>query len=845
MIRYFNITLSAHLRAGRSLYLLTIFGVALGVASVLSIQIINRNALAAFAGSVTAVSGEADLTVLGYTPHFSETLYPKVLGTPGVQAAWPLIRSSVALEHKRDVFLDVAGVDFFASLGIPWENEEEGEPENMSKSLSQPGWVAITPTLAGQMGWRVGDSFIVSSGSRLITLVVGALVDFQSLSPLASPKLVVMDIAQAQDLFGHVGDIHQIDIQLADGAPHREVQERLQTRLGESVRVITPEQRERQAAGLMSAFRLNLTALSLISLFVGMFLVYSSTQASLVRRREEFGLLRSLGATRGQVFALIIGEVALLGGLGSALGLPLGYIVAQANVHLVSATLTNLYLLEEISRLEMTWWLYALGILIGVGGAIIGALLPAFDISRKDTRSLLSAFTLHETVGVLAPRLFAFGMGMILIAGLWYGLLGRHWQHAGFVLGVILLLALPLMTPLAIREICAHVRVNRFGLGYSLKGLGVRLQTTSIAVASLAVTISMLIGITLMIGSFRQTLSVWIGTSIQADVYIAPASWRGTGREGGIEPDVIEAMTNHPAVQAVDRLRRFPGYSGEQRIGIAGVEMGLAEGKTRFPLLPGALPNPYQAVREHSGVFVGETLARKIDLWAGDALPIHTPTGVRRFPIAAVYYDYSTEGGAVAMDLQTMAQAFGSGPINSIALYLRPGTDPEGIVDELKSKRPNAPLELRSNRRLRDEVLHIFDQTFAVTRLLQVMSLLIAVCGIALMLLVLAQEQASELALYRSLGAKKRQIFGIFVGKGLSMGVIGLSLGGIGGILLAGLLIYIINRAYFGWTIQPYATWGVIGQQVATILGAAILASLYPALRASQTRVTELSRDDF
>lgn len=841
MMRYFQIAVVAHVRAGLSLYLLTLFGVALGVASVLSIQIINRNALAAFAGSVTAISGEADLTVLGYTPSFPEHLYPQVLATTGVRAAWPLLRYAVALEGDEEAFLDVVGIDFFTLTNLPWQ----GEPEDLSVALSRPGWVAITPTLAEQKGWNVGDGFTVSSGSRRIDLVVGALVDFQALSPLASPKLAVMDMAQAQALFGAAGELHQIDIKLAEDASLHGVRERLQARLGEAVRVVTPEQREQQAAGLMSAFRLNLTALSLISLFVGLFLVYSSTQASLVRRREEFGLLRSLGATRGQVFALMMTEVGLLGGLGALLGLPLGYGAAQANLHLVSSTLTNLYLLEEIARLEMTWWLYALGGLIGVGGAMVGALLPAMDMSRRDTRALLSAFTLHEAVGSLAPRLFVLGVAAMVIAGSWYGLVGRHWQHAGFVLGVILLLSLPLMTPLVIRELCAHIRVRRFGLGYSLKGLGVRLQTTSAAVASLAVAVSMLIGITLMIGSFRQTLNVWIGMSIQADVYITPTSWRGKGNEGSLAPDIIASITGHPAVQAVDRLRHFPGYMGDQRIGISGVEMGLQEGTARFVFLPGAVSNPYQAVQARHGVFVGETLARKADRWVGDALPIHTPTGIKPFPIVAVYYDYSIESGAVAMDLQTMAQAFGPGPINNLALYVKPGYGAEAVVDELKAALPNAPLEMRSNQRLRDEVLRIFDQTFAVTQLLQVMSLLIAVCGIALMLLVLAREQVPELALYRSLGAKPQQIFGVFVGKGLSMGLMGLFLGGVGGVLLAGLLIYVINRAYFGWTIQPYFSWTLIGQQAATILGVAVLASLYPALRASQTRATELSRDDF
>ena len=848
MRRYFVRTMAAHLRTGGSLYLLTLLGVALGVAAVLSIQIINRNAIAAFTGSVKAVSGEADLSVMGYAPSLPEALYPRVLATAGVQAAWPLWRAAVALSEAPGPgegpatrgMLDLIGVDFFTPVDIPWQ----GEPTDPAEALSQPGWVALTPLLAEQEGWRVGDVVTVSLGSRVARLTVGALVDFHALNPLASPKLAVMDIAQAQSLFGDAGAIHQIDIKLADGADTAAVRERLRENLGPAARVETPEQRETKARGLLSAFQLNLTALSLISLFVGMFLVYSSTQASLVRRREEFGLLRSLGATNRQVFALIMTEVSLLGCLGAVLGTALGYGVAQANVRLVSATLSNLYLLEEISRLEMTTGLYLLGIAIGFGGAAAGALLPALDAARRDTRALLSAFTLHERVGNLAPRLFGLGVALPLAAAAWYGLLGRHWQHAGFVLAVVVLLTLPLLTPLLVRNLCARIRVRGFGLAYSLKGLGVRLQTTSVAVASLAVAVSMLVGVTLMVGSFRQTLSVSIGTSIRADVYISPASWRGTGRDGSLEPEVMAVITGHPAVRAVDHLRRFNGYAGDRRIFISGVDMGLPEGHSRFPLLPGALPDPYRTIRERHGVFIGETLGRRAGVWVGDTLPLHTPTGVQRFPVVAVYADYSTGDGAIAMDLRTLEQAFGRGPVNSTALYLAPGSDTDGVVAELRDVLSHTPLEIRSNRRLREEVIAIFDQTFAVTRLLQFMSLLIAVCGIALMLLVMAREQAPELALCRSLGARGRQLFGVFVGKGLSMGVMGLALGGAGGVLLAGLLIYVINRSYFGWTIQPHADWRLIGQQAATIIAAAVLASLYPALRARQTSAAALSRDD-
>jgi putative ABC transport system permease protein len=279
-------------------------------------------------------------------------------------------------------------------------------------------------------------------------------------------------------------------------------------------------------------------------------------------------------------------------------------------------------------------------------------------------------------------------------------------------------------------------------------------------------------------------------------------------------------------------------------VGIAGVEMRLEAGAARFPLLSGDAQTAYRQVLEHGAVFIGETLARHIDRWAGDVLPLYTAEGVSAFPIAAVYYDYSTEGGMVVMDLGTMTEKFGPGPINSVALYLRPGYEAEQVVDELKTTFSNLPLQIRSNQRLRHEVLQIFDQTFAVTQLLQVMSLLIAVCGITLMLLVLAREQVSELALYRSIGAGRLQIFRMFLGKGFGMGVMGWVLGLVGGVLLAGLLIYVINRAYFGWTIQPYIPWAALLQQSVTILGAAVLASVYPALRASRTPATDLSRDD-
>ena len=838
MIRYFLNSLWAHFRAGRSLFLLTVCGVALGVAAVLSIQIINRNALAAFEGSMYALSGDADLTVLGRAPTLPDSVFVDILSTPGVQSAWPLYRISVALADRERFFLEIIGVDFFAPVRIPWQ----GEFPDISQALSRPGWAAFTPALARQMGWVEGDTVQVYSGSRTAALTVGALVDFQRISPLASPKMAVMDIAQAQHLLGRKGHIHQIDLIASDDV--ETVRTRLQNRLGPSVQVVAPEQRTQQAEGLLSAFRLNLTALSLISLFVGLFLVYSSTQASLVRRRASFGLLRSIGATRAQVFGLIASEVVLLGVLGVLLGLPLGYWGAKANVEVVSAALTNLYLLEEIAALELPPRLFVSAALIGIGGALTGALMPALDMSRRDVRALLSSLTLHEKIGSLAPRLGLAGLAVILCAGAWYAWIGKAWQHAGFALALSILIALPLMAPRCVQLMTGWVRARGFGPGYSLKSLGAHLQTSAFAVAALCIAVSMLVGITLMVGSFRKTLDVWMRTTVQADIYISPASWRGQGDEAFLDEYIIDMLRAFPGVRALDRLRRFTAHTGQRQIALLGVDIGIPDGASRFEFLAGDPQTAYDQVRKGGAVLIGEPLARKLDLWPGDAVPIHAPGGIRAFPIAGVYYDYAAQGGAVLMDLQTLRAHWGNEPVNSVALYTDPGLDAEAIIDALRAHPATAPLEMRSNRRLRQEAMKVFDQTFAVTNLLQGISLAIAACGIALMLLVLAREQAPELALYRAIGATRTQIFGLFVGKGLGMGLMGLAMGMVGGLALAMILIFVINRAYFGWTIQVHWPWSALTFQTIAILCAALLSSLYPALKASRLSASALRRED-
>lgn len=850
MIRFLLKSIGRNLQESRTLFLLTVVGVALGVASVVAIQTLNQGAMKAFDGSVQALSGQADLSVMGVTPAFDETTLVQVLADPSVAAAWALCRVDVAVAGRPGLLLDVAGVDLLAP--VEWPLDRGGASENgldeIMAALTMPGWVALTPVMAKEQGWAIGDTISVSSGSRSADLVIGALVDFQSLEPLAPKSLAVMDIAQVQNQLARVGLVHQIDIQLKAGADPKLVAQQLARSLGTGLKVLTPEQRSQDAQGLLAAFRLNLTALSLISVFVGVFLVLTTVQASLARRRGEFGLLRCLGASPRQVVGLILAETWILSLVGVGLGIPLGYWVALKNIGTVSATLTNIYVLQSIDQLTLPMNVILLGLAVGFLGAFVGALWPALEMARRDTVALLGAVNLQDQAGKSVGKLSWIALGLATTAVVWFTLWGAQQNWGGFVFGAMMMLALPLIVPLVVKFFAGKARPRGIGLGLSFRNLAVRLHTTSFAVAALAITISMLVGITLLVGSFRETLINWLDVTVRADVYVTTESWVRSGNEAFLDEVLIRNLAKRPGVSAVEEQRRLRVQTADgQRLiwlnGIKVADVPGAELASRLPLMEGA-PEAVDSKMMAGQILIGEPLARKGGLAIGDSLFLAGPHGRLGFRVAGIAYDYTSEGGTAFVTMEVLNQFFPGEQTNNAALFLTPGTDSAEAVGQLRHDYSGRPLIFRSNVDLRREVLAIFDQTFAVTRTLQSLALLIAVLAVALNLVVQARERSSELALLRSLGATRFQIFRLFIGEGLGMGLIGVLLGILGGVGLAALLILVVNRAFFGWTIQPAIPWLDLGWQFCAVMVATALASIYPATQAGLSNPGQLNRDN-
>src|SRR5690606_31245643 len=420
-----------------------------------------------------------------------------------------------------------------------------------------------------------------------------------------------MDIAQVQDLTGHPERVDQIDLRVDPGKSEW-VRAELQRKLGPAVEVIDAEETERRAEGLLGAFRLNLTALSLVSLFVGAFLVFTSTQASLVRRRAELGLLRALGATKAQIWFVIVSEVMLLATIGVALGIPIGYAVAERNVSSVSATVSNLYLLTEIDRLVLPFELYLLAAAVGLGGAAAGAVWPGLDALRRDARALFLDYPVHESARRRAP-LLALAATLALAGGLlWYRTGGSEQRSAGFVLGFLLLMAIPLYAPGWIRLVGARARARGFGPGLGLRNLTVRLHTVAFAVAGLAAAVAMMVSVTSLIASFRSTLVTWVETSVRADVYITTPSWSRARDDAFLDPELLAEIERTPGVAGIERLRQLRAASDQGEVRISGVEP--AGSARSFPLRSGDPETASRLVWEDGAALVSEPLARKAGL---------------------------------------------------------------------------------------------------------------------------------------------------------------------------------------------------------------------------------------
>ena len=826
--------------------MLSILSIALGVAVFLAITIANRGAVESFHRAFAMITGKADLEIRGRVP---ESVLPEVIKTTGVAEATPMVEAMVTLPDYPGESLHLVGIDPFTAAGLLTlaptfgSGEKDGEGD-LAEWLGDDTGIALLREFSGRHHLKQGDTIRLQGAGPPRQLILRHLIRTDDASAEGRGGIAALDLAKAQEWVGESGYLSAILIKLRDPAEKQAVTERLQQLLPQDVTVQPPARRTQQVDIMLAAFRLNLTALSLVSLMVGMFFVGNSAAASVVRRRVSLGILRALGTSRPMILAMVLVEAALSGCIGSLLGILASPLIAGILAAPVAQTVTALYLPVDAhggwpSPLEAV-----AGIVAGILAALVAAWIPAQQAAAVDPTKVLHPGTAPEIFPMPALPLACWGAGVLLLGclcslGALYGgvaLLGfgaAFFVLAGFSLMVplVAVAAAGLLRRVLARPLLARGAILRIALEQTMRSL----HRTAPTIAALAAAAAMTVGISVMIHSFRGSVITWTGRTLTADLFIAPTANELLGLEHTMPETATEWWRKQPAVSAVGTFREVETRSVEGAQVTLGVISGPARGSIDF--LHGEVTKKTKALERGEGVALSESLARRLKLGPGDKLVLSGPRGPLTLNVIDLYRDYTRDRGIAMIGADYFAKVWGAQGVHSLAIEFTPGTT-EKVRDDVIASFFSAfggkeAFICYSNHALKARILEIFNQTFAVTAVLKTISIAVAIGGVMLTLGILVMERTRELGVLKAIGASRGQIVRVMLAEASLIGLLASLVGIVSGAALALVLTWVINKAFFGWSIDLAYPWPDIALLPLWMTAAALVAGLIPSLRAS------------
>ncbi len=814
---------------------LTVAGVAMGVAVVVAIDLAIQSAREAFRLSTEAVAGRATHRVEGGPGGLAPAVFTHLRVDLALRRSAPVVEGYASTPRLPGVALRLLGVDPFSERPFrPWVATGEGGPA-MSVLLTQPDAVVLSRGMAERASLEVGDTFpLVVQGRSHRAVLAGLLTPTDRLGRQGLSDVVLADVATAQNLVGLGDRLSAIDL-ILDSVPASRVEAELPPGV-----VLRPVGTRTDALeGMLKAFDLNLTALSLLALVFGMFLIYNAMTFSVVQRRGLLGALRAIGVTRGEILAMVGSEAVLTGAMGVILGLLGGVILGRGLVRLVTRTVNDLYFVVSVEGLSVPPGVLLKGAAMGLGATLLAALPAVWEAVGSPPRATLTRSVVEERVRRLVPMAAALGSGTGAVGGLLLILPSRSVVLSfaglfGILLGIALLT--PLATVLLVRVVTPLLGRTVGILGtMAARGVAAALSRTAPAMAALVVAVAVTVGLGVMISSFRSTVARWLDHTLQADVYVSPPSPVASRADGSLDPGVVERLTSAPFLAGVSTYR---GVEMETEYGVTRVvALDLdPRGERAFRFLEGRPGEAFTAFRSGGGLLVSEPFAYRQRLQVGDSVRLPTRAGERAFPVAGVFSDYGSDQGVVMMARATWSRHFDDPGVTSLGLFLAAGVDSEAAVDSLRALvGPDQAVVIRSNQALRQGSLQVFDRTFAITAVLRALAFAVAFIGVLSALMALQLERGRELGVLRANGLTPGQVWALVT---TQTGVLGLVAGVLAvpaGLVLAAVMIFVVNRRSFGWTLTMTVGPDVLLQAVGLAVAGALLAGLYPAWRMART----------
>ncbi len=786
-----------------------VLAVMLGVALAFSVHLINASALSEFSSAVRAVNGQPDLELRAVQGSFDETLYSRVGQHALVDVASPILElgtTAVATSGKRGS-LRVVGVDALLAAVLSPALLPVPGPDSERLAWFAPGKVYLNP--AARAIFATG-TLQVQAGLQLRTLEVAGTVS------AGGAPLAVMDIGAMQDFFGRGGALSRIDVRLRAGADRQTLVQSLN--LPPDVEVAEPGDAAQRVDSLSRAYRVNLTVLALVALFTGAFLVFSVLSLSVARRAQQFALLGVLGLTARQRLQLVLAESVMLGLLGSVLGIASGTALAALALRLLGGDQGGGYFSGVAPRLQGSGSAALAYGLLGAAAAGVGGWLPARQAQRLPLAQSLKGLGAPFSAG----RMRASGLWLLALAGAMAFLPPVAGIPLAAYLSVALLLiggvtALPWAVALLYDRLAPAVAHRLLPLLAVERARRVR-ESAAVAVSGVVASLSLAVALTVMVASFRDSVTRWLDVVLPADLYVRTAQSTAAGDTAFLSPAFVQAASRTAGVARVSTQRVRSLQLEPSLPPVALLARRLDDPAQTLPLLDTPLPVPAGQI----GIYVSEAVVDLYGARPGSSfLPLlkafEPQARIRRawpaiFFVAGVWRDYARQSGAIAMDQADFERLTGDRNANDLLLWLAPGADASAVQQALRAQAQadsgaGELLEFASTAEIRATSLRIFDRSFAVTYWLQGVAIGIGLFGVAASFSAQVLSRRKEFGLLAHLGLTRRQVLAVVAGEGAAWTVIGAAAGLALGLAVAVVLVHVVNPQSFHWTMDLLVPW--------------------------------------
>jgi putative ABC transport system permease protein len=805
---------------------LTLLSIALGVAVVIAIELSGDAATGSFESSLTTLVGKVDYEITA-NGGVDETYMAKLVELPVNARFSPVIEEPVVIVGQGATTL--YGIDLIGNAPSRSRlSNTAPDPDDLE------GFAIVSDDLAARLHLNRGDRIELKGRDRIANFTIRTIASNQN------TEWIGVDIAAAQRLLDMYGKLDRIEVFVAAG---EDAERLIKATIPSTWDVQTPGARSEENRRMLRAFRWNLQILSYISLLVGAFLIYNTIAVSVVRRRTEIGILRAIGTSSRGVLLIFLGEAAMLGIVGSAAGIILGRFLAAALLGMISDTVNALFTTSTPGPIALSPTSVLAALVTGTAVAFFSALIPAREAARvAPAEAMRRSIVEHESRLHVRRDLVIAAFAAVIAAILCqFGPIDGR-PVLGYIATLFAVGATAMVAPAFVSGVVFVLRstLKRIAGAEGLiagRSLVASLARTSIVVTALATAISMMISVGVMVGSFRETVEVWLDSQLRADIFVRAQGPAAAGIYPPIAGPVVEIARQTPGVAEVDTLRAFEFRYEGTRATLAAANMDIVRRRRFLRFLSGTFPDGNQAM-------VTEPFADKHHLHTGDTLRIPLGEGTAVLGVSGIYYDYSSDRGTVLVDRSTLLKYLPDQPITNIAIYLQPGADATRVRRDIEYRLRDFPLMIAPNEVLRRAAVEVFDRTFAVTYALEAVAIVVAMLGAANSLLALVLDRRREIGLIRYLGAATGQVRRMILMEAGLVGLLAGSLGLVLGMALSAVLIYVVNKQSFGWTIQFHPPVLLLAGALLLVWAVTVLAGVYPARFAARLQPADVIHEE-